>query len=56
MYPKLSTIAKKYLAIPATSADSESAFRYADLTVTELRNRLSPETVSDLLFVRHFDD
>ena len=55
-YPKLAAVARKYLAIPATSAASESSFRYAGLTVTELRNRLSPETVSDLLFVRHYEE
>lgn len=54
-YPKLALLARKFLAIPATSASSESAFRYAGLTVTDLRNRLSPETVSDLLFIHHFD-
>jgi hypothetical protein len=53
-YPQLLAIERKYLAIPATSAASESAFRHAGLTVTELRNRLNPETLSDLLFIRHF--
>lgn len=52
-FPKLALIAKKYLAVPASSAASESAFRYAGLTITDLRNRLSPDTVSDLLFIRH---
>ena len=55
-YPKLLAIARKYLAIPATSALSESSFRYAGLTVTDLRNKLSPENVSNLLFVRNFQD
>ena len=54
-YPKLAIIARKYLAVSATSSASESAFRYGGLTVTELRNRLSPECVSDLLFVRHYN-
>jgi hypothetical protein len=54
-YPKLADVAKKFLAVPATSASSESAFRYGGLTITELRNRLSPDLVSDLLFVRHFN-
>ena len=55
-YPKLAAVARKLLSIPATSAASESVFRYAGLTVTELRNRLSQETVSDILFIRHNDD
>ena len=37
-YPKLANIAWKYLAVPATSAASESAFWYAGLTITDLRN------------------
>ena len=55
-YPKLATLARKYLAIPETSAASEFVFRYGGLTVTNLRNRLNPETVCDLLFVRHFQE
>lgn len=51
IYPNLAKLARRYLAIPATAAASESAFRYAGLTVTDLRNRLAPETVADLLFV-----
>jgi hypothetical protein len=55
-YPNLSNLARKFLAIPATSGASESVFRYAGLTVTELRNSLAPKIVWDLLFIRHNDE
>lgn len=51
-YPNLSNLARKFLAIPATSGASESVFRYAGLTVMEFRNSLAPKTVSDLLFIQ----
>jgi hypothetical protein len=50
-YPTVSVIAKKFLTSPATSAPSERAFSNAGLTVTCLRNLLSPETVDSLVFL-----
>ena len=55
-YPKQAIVARKFLAVPGTSAASESVFPYAGLTVTDLRNRLSPNNVPDLLFIHHFED
>lgn len=56
IYPKMAVLARKFLPVPATSAASESAFRYGVLIETELRNRLKPDTLFDLLFVRHLQE
>ena len=52
-YPRLSTLARKMLAVPGTSGASESVFSRAGRTVTELRSRLSPETVRNLLLLHY---
>jgi uncharacterized protein YqiB (DUF1249 family) len=41
-YPTIARIAKDYLAIPASSAPSESVFLYRDNLVTKIRNRDCP--------------
>jgi hypothetical protein len=51
-YPKLAGFARKYLCIPATSASSERMFSSAGLTITKLRNRLTPDSASMLMFLR----
>jgi hypothetical protein len=51
-YPGLARLARRTLCIPATSATSERLFSQAGLTVTKLRNRLSSDNVSMLLFLR----
>ena len=51
-FPILQLVAKNVLAVPASSAKSESNFSDGGKTITKLRNRLSPRIVDDLLFYR----
>lgn len=50
-YPLLAVVARKWLAVPASSASSERVFSSAGLTVTKLRNRLKPKRVAELVFL-----
>ena len=50
-FPNLAQLARRYLAMPATSAPVERLFSVAGLVATAKRNRLDPETVSLLVFV-----
>ncbi|XP_026481047.1 zinc finger BED domain-containing protein 1-like [Ctenocephalides felis] len=50
-YKKLSMIAKKYLAIPATSTPSERVFSTAGNIITNRRNCLRPDNVDMLVFL-----
>ena len=50
-YPKLSLVARKILAVPASSSASESVFSVAGRTITDLRSNLAPETLDSLLFL-----
>ena len=51
-YPTLSILARRYLAIPATSAAIESIFSISSNIITKPRNRLSPETVRLILLLK----
>jgi len=51
VYPTLSIIAKKYLAIIGTSVPSERLFSRAGNNLTDSRNRLSPDNLQELLFL-----
>ena len=50
-YPQLSVIAKRVLAVPATSVPLERIFSSAGLIITKLRNRLSSEVVDQIIFL-----
>lgn len=51
IYPKLAKLAKKYLAIPATSTKVERLFSELGNIVTEKRNKMAPETLGVLGFL-----
>ena len=51
-YPKLSLVARKWLAVPASSAASERLFSSAGLTVRDKRTSLGSELVSSLVFLK----
>lgn len=52
-FPTLAVLARKYLAVPATSVASERIFSYAGGIVTDNRNRLRDNAVSDIVFCHH---
>jgi zinc finger BED domain-containing protein 1 (E3 SUMO-protein ligase ZBED1) len=51
-YPLLSVVARKWLAVPASSAASERMFSSAGLTVSKKRTRLKTDHVSTLVFLK----
>jgi hypothetical protein len=51
-YPLLSVVARKWLAVPASSAASERMFSSAGLTVNKKRTSLKPELVATLVFLK----
>lgn len=51
-YPLLSLVARKWLAVPASSAASERMFSGAGLTVSKKRTLLGSERVSTLVFLK----
>lgn len=51
-YPTLALVARKWLAVPASSAASERLFSSAGLTVSKKRTRLGTERVSTLVFLK----
>ncbi|XP_044594028.1 E3 SUMO-protein ligase ZBED1-like [Cotesia glomerata] len=50
-YPRLSLMARRYLGVPCTSAESERLFSTAGDIVSDKRTSLSPDSVSYLLFL-----
>ena len=50
-YKELTSLAKKYLCIPASEATSERVFSVAGLTATRQRSSLLPEHVDMLVFL-----
>ena len=51
-YPVLSSIAKDYLIIQATSVAAEQAFSIAGNAITQTRNKLDPETARAILCLK----
>ena len=49
--PLLSTLARRILCIPATSAPSERVFSSAGLTISKCRASLQPQHASELIFL-----
>jgi hypothetical protein len=52
-YPILAKLARRYLAIPATSAPCERVFSSSGNIITEKLSRLDPDTAQQLLFFIH---
>ena len=50
-FPVLSGLARKFLAVPATSAPSERVFSSASRNISKDRNRLSAETAGTQIFL-----
>jgi hypothetical protein len=53
-FPKLSRMTRDYLAIPSTSAGIERQFNRSGNIIRPLRNRLSPETISDIMMYKDY--
>ena len=51
MTPLLSQIARKYSAIPLTSASSERVFSAAGSVVTDARTRLDPKNIEKFAYL-----
>ena len=51
-FPILSKLARKYLAIPATSTPSERLFSEAGNVMTIKRTQLAPNTLENLIFCK----
>jgi len=51
-YPILAILARRYLAIPATSASSERYFSQWALNINKLRNKLNKDTFSYIMCLK----
>ena len=52
-FPYFSNLARRLLAIPASSAKAERVFFQAGLVLTDLRSRLGVRTVEDLMVLKY---
>lgn len=52
-FPTIALLAKKYMAIPASSAPSERVFSLAKNILTRRRYRLDPQRLERLVFLNH---
>jgi hypothetical protein len=55
-FPSLSRLAKRYFAIPCSSAAVESEFSAAGQIITQRRSSLEPSTVNDILLLRSIEN
>lgn len=53
-YPNLARVARRILAIPATSASSERLFSAAGITIANDRANLLPEAAEEIILLRDF--
>src|SRR6266536_720838 len=53
-YPILSVLARRYLAIPATSASVERLFSVTSNIITKNRNKLSLNTIKQLISLKNW--
>jgi len=53
-FPTLAQFARKYLAIPASQASTERLFSLANRCVSDLRTRLDPSTVEELVLTASY--
>lgn len=51
IFPRLYTLAKKYLAIPATSVPSERLFSKAGYVLGDRRNRMDSQKLDQIMFL-----
>jgi len=51
LYPATARIAREYLSVPATSAQSERQFSAAGRLISKLRSRLDPDRVDTIIFL-----
>jgi hypothetical protein len=51
-FPLLAEAARRVLCIPASSAPVERVFSTSGLPITKLRNRLTEDNASDIIFLR----
>lgn len=51
-FPLVSGLARKFLAAPATSVDSERLFSSAGGIITDKRSKLLPERAEQLIFLK----